>query len=646
MSRALTHCVLSTVLASAGLLYSVHVVAEQLPTVVVTPTRSEQSTVTVPAAIKIITSAQIRDSGATSVSEILRAWGGVDISDLYGDGTAASVSMRGSDVLIIVDGRRLNNIDISKPDLNSVSVKDIERIEIIQGSAGSLYGDQAVGGVINIVTRPAAQKKSSVEAAGGSYSRQKISAVISKPLQPNTQMQISFELLGSDNYRDNNELRNSNILTRLDHSYDAGSAFVELQQVDTSQELPGALTAAEVAADPQQSYVDFMDDYANSLTQVVRSGFDVAVSDNVSFEMEISSRNENREIQQSFRGFQVTSPSSIANNQLQITPKLIAAFPLKYGDMLMTLGADRINTSYNSEITFIDDDQEINATYGQFVIPVYHQLSVTLGARKSRVKNDVQAFYKTGVVRDSASSSEIGLSYKPVDELRLFARVDENFRFAKVDELTYTSPGEELDNQKGKSHELGVEWTTEAFALNALVYRLELKDEIAFDSSAPAPVGSFFGPGANVNFDPTTHEGVMLDARYRFNKVLLMNASVSYVDARFDSGVLKDKRISGISPRTATVGVAYRPAEKWHSQVDWIYTGKQYVSGDNTNALPKQPSHSLVNANIQYEQGQWLYGLRINNLLNKKYVESENSFGSQFPAPELNLWLSARYSFE
>jgi iron complex outermembrane receptor protein len=646
MSRALTRCVLSVTLACAGAFHSTHVVAEQLTTVVVTPTRSEQSSVTVPAGIKIISASQIRDSGASSVSEVLSSWGGVYVSDLFGDGTDASVSMRGSEVLIIIDGRRINNVDIRKPDLNSVSIKDIERIEIIQGSAGALYGDQAVGGVINIVTRSSARQTSSVEVAAGSYSRRKISAVVSEALQDDTRMHLSFDTLQTDNYRDNNELTNSNVLGRLDHNYGSGSVFVELQQIDTSQELPGALIASEVAEEPRQSFVNFVDDYATSLIHVMRTGVNLALNDNLSFEMELSSRDEDREIQQSSRfsppiGF----PLSIDNNQRQVAPKLVGAFPVTHGDILMTLGVDRINTHYDSEITMIDDKQNVHALYGQFVVPIYHGLDVTLGARKSRVKNDVQSFFKTGVIRDTARAKEIGLSYKPVDALRLFVRYDENFRFARVDEFTYTSPGEELDNQKGKSRELGFEWRHSTLALNALVYQLALEDEIAFDSSAPEPVGATF-TGANVNFDPTTHEGLMLDASYRFSQYVSMNASFSYVDARFDSGVLKDMHISGIPQRNAALGVAYRHTEKWNAHVDWVYTGEQYLSGDNTNSLPKQPSHSVINANIQYEQGLWLYGLRINNLLNREYLASDNSFGGQFPAPELNLWLSARYSFE
>lgn len=224
--------------------------------------------------------------------------------------------------------------------------------------------------------------------------------------------------------------------------------------------------------------------------------------------------------------------------------------------------------------------------------------------------------------------------------------MDENFRFAKVDEFTYTSPGEQLDNQKGRSKELGFEWNGGDFGLNAVVYQLKLRDEIAFDPSAPEPVGSFFGPGANVNFDPTTHEGLIVDGQYHVNQELSLFASLSYVDARFDSGVFADKQISGVPKRVASLAFAYKATPALQTYLEWNYSGNQYVSGDNDNALEKQPSHSVVNANVQYSQQRWVYALKVNNLLNKEYIESQNSFGSLYPAPELNVWLSATYSFE
>jgi len=137
-----------------------------LNTVVVSATRSEQATVPTPASISVISAQEIEQSGARNVAELLRGRAGIQVSDLFGDGSGGAVfdlrgfgATAGSNTLIMVDGRRLNNgADIAAPDVTTIALKNIERIEIIQGSAGILFGNQAVGGVINII--PAGRRSS------------------------------------------------------------------------------------------------------------------------------------------------------------------------------------------------------------------------------------------------------------------------------------------------------------------------------------------------------------------------------------------------------------------------------------------------------------------------------------------------------
>ncbi|MFT7491791.1 MAG: iron complex outermembrane receptor protein, partial [Pseudohongiellaceae bacterium] len=122
--------------------------------IIISATGSEESEVLAPVSLSVITQKDIQLSGANTLTEVLRRQASIQIKDSIGDGSRASVSLRGfgansaNNVMIVVDGRKLNNPSQEAPLLTSVSLKDIERIEIIQGSGGVLYGDQAVGGVI------------------------------------------------------------------------------------------------------------------------------------------------------------------------------------------------------------------------------------------------------------------------------------------------------------------------------------------------------------------------------------------------------------------------------------------------------------------------------------------------------------------
>uniref|UniRef100_UPI003563F37F TonB-dependent receptor plug domain-containing protein n=1 Tax=Neptunomonas sp. TaxID=1971898 RepID=UPI003563F37F len=110
--------------------------------------------------VNVITRQQISASGASNVFEALRSSGAVQITQNYtGNSNGGVVSMRGfgentsQNVLILVNGRPLNNPTLEAPDLSIISLNNVERIEVLQGSAGVLYGQNAVGGVINIITR-------------------------------------------------------------------------------------------------------------------------------------------------------------------------------------------------------------------------------------------------------------------------------------------------------------------------------------------------------------------------------------------------------------------------------------------------------------------------------------------------------------
>ncbi len=651
MSRAFIHSILISSSMAASISIPTQSLAEELSTVVVSAARTEQSTVTIPAAINIITEDDIKASGASNVTEVLRNQGGIYLTDLFGTGTHASIAMRGfssdvaaSNTLVVVDGRRLNNIDLSTPDLNSIAIKDIERIEIIQGSAGTLYGDQAVGGVINIITKQPAAARKEVELSVGSYNRQRITAKVEDKVSDKVSYRLSGDYLETDNYRDNNQQENFDVFGRVNYELDGGVLFVEAQRVKEDMELPGPLSLVEVEQNRRQSAIDYLADYSDSETEVMRLGVRHSMLDNWLLEAELTSRDQEIDVQQSFTGWVVNTPSTLDYEQLELTPRLIGVFPMGNQDMTITVGADLMNTDYSSELTAIIDEQVMRSYYAQLVVPFMEQWHLTMGSRHASVENDVVSLYKTGDVDDSVTVNEFGLSYVPVDNIRVFARLDENFRFAKVDELTYTSPGAELDTQTGQSKELGVEYKQSNHSLRAVLFRLELKDEIAFDPTATQPTGAFY-PGANVNFDPTTHDGLILDGHYQFNQALGLNASFTYNDAVFDSGVFEGNSISGVPDTLLMVSMNYQHNDNWRYYLEAAYTGERYLSGDNDNLLGKQDSYTVLNANISYELKAWRLSARVNNLTDKEYIESANSWLAYYPSPERNIWLTAAYRF-
>ena len=129
--------------------------------VVVSASRFAQETFEVPAQIQVITQEDIRKSSGTNIPEILSLMGNLNVrgTNMGQVGIGAVVDMRGfgssaqSNTLILIDGQRLSPIDTSSIHWESVALDSIERIEIIHGSGSVQFGDGAVGGVVNLITK-------------------------------------------------------------------------------------------------------------------------------------------------------------------------------------------------------------------------------------------------------------------------------------------------------------------------------------------------------------------------------------------------------------------------------------------------------------------------------------------------------------
>ncbi len=124
--------------------------------VTVTATRERSLISEVPATVDIISARDLRVNNVQNISEALQRIPGVTIRNYGGFGDMKTVSIRGSSsgqVLILLDGQRLNNAQSGEVDLSTIPLEGVERIEVVRGSASAIYGADAVGGVINIITK-------------------------------------------------------------------------------------------------------------------------------------------------------------------------------------------------------------------------------------------------------------------------------------------------------------------------------------------------------------------------------------------------------------------------------------------------------------------------------------------------------------
>jgi vitamin B12 transporter len=162
-------------LAAAPLLHAADR-PEDLPPVVVTATRIPTPLADLPASVTVITRAEIEARQPASALELLRQVPGLHVERAGGRGSVTSLFTRGADpnyTVVLVDGVKMNDPTNSRGgsfDLSSIDVGLIERIEVLRGPFSAVYGSDALGGVVNIVTREAPPHPSgAVEAGGGRY---------------------------------------------------------------------------------------------------------------------------------------------------------------------------------------------------------------------------------------------------------------------------------------------------------------------------------------------------------------------------------------------------------------------------------------------------------------------------------------------
>lgn len=646
--------------------------AEELENVIVSATRSNVTNIAFPASITVITAEEIRLSGATHLVDALRNAGGLQISDLYGDGTDASVGVRGfsetaqQNTLIMIDGRRLNNADNGLPDLNTIALRSIDRIEIIKGSSGTLFGDKAVGGVINIITRSPDKFHIEAEATYGSYDNRSIFASLENVHDNGISYRLSAHRHLNDNYRHNNKMQLTDLAINTAYRYSSGEIFIEYQNLDENVRVPGPLFSDMLAADRRQALNPT--DYVNTDSWVARAGVKQEISDGVEFQAEYTNRMSKSTGQLSSGG----APSTFHQKRqhTEYTPRIIAALPIPAGDALITLGADLFETDYliTSPFGITDDTQNQYSVYVQGIFPVTDKLSLTAGGRHGWVENDIlvdtlafgRSLPEGTELDDSTNAWEAGLTYELNDNWRIFGKTDRNFRFVTADEYSAVADNNFFANlfmfgtvvplpetQTGLSWEAGIEWLGEKTNARLQFYQLDLDDEIVFD-----PVLFL-----NTNIGDTRRRGFILEGRYSPLDNWDIYFNYSYIDAEVTSGSYDGSDLTFIADHTINIRTRYRYGEHLSGYLEVAGISDRVLGGDFSNVFSKLPGHVVANTNISYKYNSFKLSLRVNNLLDKEYSDSGNigfdfrdpffpQVESYFPSPGRNFLFSLSYFYQ
>ncbi|HTN66485.1 MAG TPA: TonB-dependent receptor [Burkholderiaceae bacterium] len=615
---------------------------------VVTASRFANDPAFSPIGASVISAEQIRDAGVADVNQAIRKIGGV-FGRQNPNGTADySLDLRGfgatsdQNMVILLDGVRLSEKEMTTALLSSIPIESVERIEIVRGGSSVLYGEGATGGTIQIITKQPQRNRlrGSVVAEAGSYGYRELRFSLAKGWD-NFAVDANLSKQRADNYRANNANDQGNFSGGIQWGDAQGRVGLRVDVARQDNRFPGALTQAAFEANPRQTVTpnDFGSYDVNRYTLFSGRRFGA-------LELAAELSHIEKTAKANFVSF--GSESTAKTKGTQFSPRLRHLTAVGDWKNELVAGLDFANWSQATVSTLNGHEQvsqKSQAIYLQNQIQYQDNARLVLGARHENFDKD--SFNpNTNSYRQSfgLNAWDVQGSYAPLPLLRLFAKAGQSYRVANVDDNREYGPriNPPLKPQTSHDFELGANFGDAERKLTVKAFEHRLTNEIMNDPTPPAW-------GANVNLDPTRRRGVELEASLRLHPQFTALANFQHVSATFTDGPNAGREVVLVPRNTASVRLNWNSGRGQNADVGMQWASEQRYGSDFDNSCrAKIPSFVTLDARYSMRIQKWELALAGSNLTGRDYFSQAYGFGCTggiYPEPGRQLKLTARYDF-
>lgn len=658
----------------------------EIDSVTVTANKVEENILDVPQSITVLNAEILEEKGIRTVEDIIREIPNMTSIPDRGvkvnfRGLNASLFTANNPIVVYIDG-----IPTSYKRAFNASLKNVERIEVLRGPQGTLYGKDAIGGIIHIVTKePINEISGDIGVEYGSNNHKRADFNVNVPIvKDKLFLNVNAEISSTDGWVTNTYNNDDKAAKEENESFGASLYYKATDNLSTRLVVK------------KEDSKDYGFKGYGIVGDTGLDNFRMANAENTSFDMSILEENsiDSQSINIKYKtdnyvidavtvhrqadvdgtydgdytsgtvldGSSLFNKSSIKSYSQEIrvsnndtdSIRWVAGLYIdknekshdKYGSNLSYNDGSNAYTYYSNTVSTIDGTTQ--AIFAQSMIPLDERFELTLGARYQKIKKEINLdaeslytvtkyggfdyyYQEEGSVTYNDEKTwnvfipKLALNYKINDNLTSFASISKGYMPGGFNSSASSSNEEDnrFEPQESINYEIGVKGSLDNFIFSAAIFRMNIKDIHIYRQEASGSAINYYTDNA----EKAHSQGIEFSFTYLPSDTIEVSGTVGIIQTEYDSYKAGDYDFSGndietTPSHTANLSIAYYHPTGFYARTDIKNQGAMYFYDDVDKDFLKEDGYTLVDAKIGYKFSDWDTYIYGKNLTNEEYINT------------------------